>query len=316
MTFFWVLFGVASLCFFLSGIIAGYAFLSQRFNELVERYAEVRAKNDSLNKALEKKCSENDVLTKNNTALVETYSTLRKLQIYQQRKIYELQEQTIKDKEMVVQAAAFESTKAEFDEQIKKLNEENQMLSAQVNIQQRKIVEAERYREYVIKYNESLEMEKELRKQNNHLREEVKKLYSAGISLGNFGSKPLVYESKIDGSGVTTVFNRILINNVTKPGHRGAVISDEMGFVIASSSQYSEELAAISALFHYCRKIICDNIPFDTLSKITFVNNNNLLLTIAPMVINGQKVFYSGLTQGKKVIPLPVSKVTNAIIYS
>jgi len=316
MTFFWVLFGVASLCFFLSGIIAGYAFLSRRFNELVERYAEVRAKNYYLNKALEKKCSENDALLKNNTALVETYSTLRKLQIYQQRKIYELQEQTINDKEMVVQAATWQSTQAELNEQITKLNEENQKLSAQVNIQQRKIVEAERYREYVIKYNESVEMEKELRKQNIHLREEVKKLYSAGISLGNFGAKPLVYESTNDGSSITTVFNRILIENVTKPGHRGAVISDEMGFVIASSSQYSEELAAISALFHYCRKIICDNIPFDTLTKITFVNNNNLLLTIAPMVINGKKVFYSGMTQGKKAAPLPVRKVTNAIIYS
>jgi hypothetical protein len=159
-------------------------------------------------------------------------------------------------------------------------------------------------------------MENELRKQNIHLREEVRKLYSAGISLGNFGIKPLIYDSKNETSRMTDIFERILIQNVTKPGHRGAVLSDEMGFVIASSSQYAEELAAISALFHYCQRIICENIPFDTLSKITFGNNNNLLLTIAPMVINGQKVFYSGLTQGKRVVPVPVKKITNTLVYS
>lgn len=316
MTFFWLLSGVVSLCFFLFGIIAGYAFLSKRFDELVERYTDVRAKNDTLNKALEKKCSENDALTRNNASIVETFSTFRQLQISQQKKIYELQQQCLKDRELIENAATFESTKAEYDEKIIKLNHENEQLLVKVNIQQRKLIEAERYREYFIKYNESLEMENELRKQNIHLREEVRKLYSAGISLGNFGVKPLIYESKNATVRIKNVFERILIQNGTQPGHRGAVLSDDMGFVIASSSQYSEELAAISALFHYCRKIICDNIPFDTLSKITFVNNNNLLLTIAPVVINGQKVFYSGLTQGKKAVPVPSKKVSNAVVYS
>ncbi len=316
MTFFWVLSGVVSLCFFLFGVIAGYAFLAKRFDELVERYADVRVKNDTLNKALEKKCHENGALTRNNTSLVETFATFRRLQVFQQKKIYELQQQCLKDREHLANAATLESTKTEYDEKITKLKDENELLLAKVNIQQRKIIEAERYREYFIKYNESLEMENELRKQNIHLREEVRKLYSAGISLGNFGVKPLIYESKNETSGIKDAFERILIQNATKPGHRGAVLSDEMGFVIASSSEYSEELAAISALFHYCRKITCDYIPFDTLSKITFVNNNNLLLTIAPVVINGQKVFYSGLTQGKKVIPVPDRKITNAVVYS
>jgi hypothetical protein len=316
MTFFWILFGVASLCFFLSGIIAGYAFLSQRFNELVQRYEDLREKNTSLNESLEKRQNETDGLAIIHKNLADTYSTMRKLSFYQQKKIDELQKQCSRNYENLESNNVPASIKVGYEEKISNLHEENQRLLAQVNIQQRKILEAERYREYVIRYSESQEMEKELRKQNNQLREEVRRLFSAGISLGNFGVKPLVYESKIDGGGITAVFERVLLENVSKPDHRGAVLSDEMGFVIASSSQYSEELAAISALFHYCQRIICENIAFDTLSKITFVNNNNLLLTIAPMVINGQRVFYSGLTQGKKRIPVAVKKVTNAMIYS
>lgn len=316
MTFFWVLSGVVSLCFFLFGIIVVYVFFSKRFDELVDRYAYLRAKNDTLNKELEKIRSENDALTRNNASLVETFASFRKLQVFQQKKIAELQQQCLKERERLSNAATFESTKAEYDQKISKLSYENEQLFAKVNIQQRKIIEVERYREYLIKYNESLEMENELRKQNVHLREEVNKLYSAGISLGNFGVKPLIYESKNKTSGIKNVFERILTQNTSNPGHRGAVFSDEMGFVIASSSQYSEELAAISSLFHYCRKIICDNIPFDTLSKITFVNNNNLLLTMAPVEINGQKIFYAGLTQGNKVIPAPAKKITNALVYS
>jgi hypothetical protein len=89
-----------------------------------------------------------------------------------------------------------------------------------------------------------------------------------------------------------------------------------MGFVISSTSQYSEELAAISVLFHYCEKVICDNIAFNSLSKISFVNNNNLFLTIAPILVGEQKVYYSGLTQGKLTSQVANSKVTEAVIYS
>jgi hypothetical protein len=315
MTFLLIILCATCLFFFLSGMIAGYAILSGKFNDLVQLYTDLRTKTDSLNEELEKKCKENDLLIKEHTVLNENCSTLQKIFIFQKKKIMDLNQECLQYRAQIENIQISESNLTNDTEKIEYLQNENSKLTGQVNLQYRRLIESERYREYVVKFNEAQEMVMELRRQNIHLREEIKKLQSAGISLGYLGVKP--FENEGSGmNGYSSVFDKILKGHAAKQGHRGAVLSDEMGFVISSTSQYSEELAAISVLFHYCEKVICDNIAFNSLSKISFVNNNNLFLTIAPILVGEQKVYYSGLTQGKLTSQVANSKVTEAVIYS
>ena len=99
--------------------------------------------------------------------------------------------------------------------------------------------------------------------------------------------------------GKRHIFNSIADTIAARNRGNGVVISDQMGFLISSSGDNSEELAAISVLHQHCEQVINRNLTFGKVNQIVFMNNENLFLTILPLVIDGSTVYVSGLSHGK-----------------
>ncbi len=108
------------------------------------------------------------------------------------------------------------------------------------------------------------------------------------------------------------IFNSIADSLAVLNHGNGVVISDQMGFLISSSREYSEELAAISVLHQSCEKIINRNINFGNLNQIVFSNDKNLYLNIYPLHVDETTVYITGLSHSKIDYKLMLDKMLQA----
>ena len=99
--------------------------------------------------------------------------------------------------------------------------------------------------------------------------------------------------------GKRHIFNSIADSFAARNRGNGVVISDQMGFLISSSGDNAEELAAISVLHQQCEQVINRNLTFGKVNQIVFMNSENLFLTVLPLVMDGSTVYVSGLSHGK-----------------
>ena len=311
-----LLFGIIGCAFlFVSGLITGYALIRQKYQALVQKFDILKSDHESVNNKLRDIKKEYEASAKRNENIADGFETLKKKYLLQQKEIQQLSKASLEKHTIDEENYTLKSNVTRFSGQVNVLQGEIRLLKMQVDAKQKKIIELEKYRPYHGKFVELSKVAVKLHDYNLQLKKEVTALKSAASAREQFAKRktPFVLNTE---DGVTSVYNAILKSTASQKNYRGAVIADEMGFPIASSSDFSDELAGISVLYQYCDNIINKNITFNRLMKIVFVNSDNLCLTIVPLVINGQTVYYSGLSYGQMNFKSSSNKVTEAIVIN
>jgi hypothetical protein len=315
MIIFTVLISFGCVLFFAAGIIAGFALRNRRIAVLVKTNGELSETNETIGKSLEVANVNHSALVNEHRTLYDLYNQLRKNLSERDLEHRKLAEASAADREAIgdYEKAAFEY--ADKLQQLDSVQKENNVLSLQVAVQKKRIAELEDLVRQVDRFEEIAAYARELEAQNGKLRDEIAMLKSIGVKPIPFtnvqGFKTISSRNTIED-----VCKKILASTTAHRNNHGAAISDDMGFVIVASSDYADELAGISVVHHYCEKILNSNIPFGNVTKITIKNSNNLFLTVMPFIINGQMVFYSGLSQGPIEVGLPAGKVTGALVVN
>lgn len=308
---FYIGIGIGCVLLVAAGVVAGYALCARRCENLAVKLEHTR---DELAMAAAE-CTtfrkRHDTLVEECRTVHEANTTLRTMcarleqDLKEQKKAADAGFKIVSNYEM----AAFEYARTV--ERVTMLEKENRVFSMQVAVQRKRIDElngvavlAERY--------------KETRLYADACTVRIKKLEDEVHALKTQGVKPPTARTRFkDASGqgsLAQICSRILDTAALSSSNCGAVIADDMGFPIVSSSEYTDELAGVSVLHGYCSSILEKTIAFGNIARITFKNTGNMFCTIVPFVVNGQTVYYAGLSDGEMVSKKPVRAVTDAVL--
>lgn len=315
MVTFWATFLGICFLFLFSGLFFGLALRTRTCETFSKKNASLSNECASLEEKLQQQSKSYATLQESYEKLIDEFSVLRKENGRQKKEIHQLSSASIAMQSAARENNSLKSGAATYQHEINGLKSELNILSMQLSAKHDKIAELEKYRPYYDKFTELSKLTLRLRDYNTRLKQELKHLRSIGISLDHFGrnSRQMTFE-KTDNPAA--IYNAVLSSAAAHRNSRGGVISDDMGFTIASNSDFGDELAGISVLYQYCEEIINKNITFSSLSKVIFINDNDLCLTLFPLVINNQTVYFSGLSQGLIDIKPINQKVSEAIIIN
>lgn len=291
-----IIISIVCLLFFVSGCLLGSAMVSSKLNELRNRFKKMRTESDQLSEECSWLKKTHDEVLADYKNLYTYYNEIRKQCASQQNLIQQLKKdisQVRQNRHEKIQ----ESQGTEYANQI-------------ISLQQ-KVSELQKYQPFYQKYLDQISKENDLRFQLQQLKEEISRLNGI-IQKGTIVQKRLpinatVYEKSANVSGIFDSLIGLLTNQIFE---HGCVISDDMGFVVASSCDFSDELAGTSVLFQQCEKLIRRNSKFNTLARLCFVSENNLHLTIFPLTVDNLNVYCCGLS--KK--PFPQESNLNTIV--
>jgi hypothetical protein len=306
---------IGGILLFTSGLLTGNALRKRRYALLVETNDILSAGNALVERNFDEITQKHNSLVTEHRTLYDSFNLLRKNLADQEKEQQPTAQPDVTDQKVIsdYEKAAFEY--AEKIEQLTSAQKENGMLAMQIAVQKKRIADLEESMKSIGELNEITAHVKKLQTENAELRQEIDRLKSTGNNLEHSG-KPLSFKAVSTGNNIADVCNKVLESTSAHQNNRGAVIADELGFVIVASSDFADELAGISMLYHYCKKIINNNIVFGDITKITVRNADNLILTIIPFTVNGQTVYYSGLSHGKLGVDTPAGKITGAIIVN
>jgi len=298
---------------FIGGIVTGVVAGARR----TDRYR--RECNDAQDE-LDEASAECSSLRKKHAALIEeyrnvydSYNVIRKRAAQMEQELHELSQERAAERSLV---SNYE--KAAFDynarvERISMLQKENQVLSMQVAVQRKRISELEMLREQVSGYREAVAYANACSVKIRQLQSEVTRL-KRDVAPPRPTGKTVNFKAITQNGTLATVCNRILEASSKCSSIVGGVIADDMGFPIVSTSELTDELSGISVLHQYCSSILEKNIGFGNISRITFKNTGNMLCTIMPFLVNGQPVFYAGLSRTAVPVKPVTAPVTEAML--
>jgi hypothetical protein len=312
---FWSILLIICFLFLFSGLLFGFALFLQKYQRLRGKCTSLSDECDTLEQTLRKQATDYAALNEVHEKTLREFTVLKNRYIQQNSEIRQLSTASIALQSATMENFNLKSGTSAALQKIRNLKGEINILSMQLTVKQNKITELEKYRGYYEKFVELSELTLKLRDYNTRLKNEIIHLRSIGISLDHFGknSQPMVFK-KTDNPAA--IYHAVLGSTASHKNSRGSVISDDMGFTIASNSEFADELAGISVLYQYCEDIINKNIHFSKLSKVIFINDNDLCLTLFPLVINDQTVYFSGLSQGLIDIKPLSPKVSEAIVIN
>jgi hypothetical protein len=305
---------IGFVVFFLSGYLIASAISTQKQSELKNIIIKFQKQNDEL-------IVENHNLDRNLSNQLQDYNKLsgyfRKLRdayLTLQDGVKKLQIKSVKSESTTRQLATSIMQNQKNSQEIKELKSENASLKLRLQTltNQLKMGDGDKTHDYYYRYIDQLNYSEQLLLKNKALEKELLVLKNRGIVAGVIGAKQNTQlPSVVNNLNISTYLNAMVKSISSHQKHRGAVFSDEMGFVVASSSEYSDELAGLSALYTHCERIINRNIAFKNLSRVVFVDESELCLTLFPITLNNCTVYFSGLSIGQLDYEAIISKMAN-----
>lgn len=274
---------VVCLLFFISGCLLGSAMISSKLNELKNRLKKTGLLADQLREEIDWLKKTNDEVLADYRNLYTYYNDLRRQSFAQQNTIIALKAEARQLRKKPIPP--------DTESEISSLKEEIASLEKDVTIYKK-------FGAFYQKYLDQISVENDLRFQIQQLKDQLS--ISNKESLANVEDirrYPLVASVCETTENISQMFDSIIQFFSSQIFERGCVISDTMGFVVASSCEDSEEIAAISVLFEQCEEIIKRNSSFNSLARLCFINQDKLHLTVFPLLLdNGLRVFCSGLS--------------------
>lgn len=289
------------LLFFISGCLLGSAMVSSKLNELKNRYKKIRTEADQLKEECSWLKKANDEVLADYKNLYTYYNDIRKQCFAQQNLIIQFKRDLKK-----CQQPAKSNT----------LDSEKNALQEKISCLQSEVEALQKYRPFYQKYLDGITMENDLRFQIQQLKDQITNLKNIPVQTNRFASEKFPINASIyESENISKMFESLVQLFSSQIFECGCVISDDMGFVVASCCDFSDELAGISVLFQQCERLIERNTIFNNLSRLCFVDTNNMYLTVFPLIVDNLKVYCSGLSKkpfpqesGLNTIVLPINK--------
>ncbi len=136
---------------------------------------------------------------------------------------------------------------------------------------------------------------KELEAEVKELKSENAKLHSMKI-FWDAPPQPVVPVSK---EGLGQMF-QLMVNRLSESRKaRGAALADELGLMVAGTSDHAEALAGMGAVLTETNATLESMLPFGTIDHVKIVNQNELTLMMRPVTISGNDLILSTLTVGE-----------------
>ena len=272
------------LLFFISGSLFGSAMVSTKLNELKNRLK----KSSSLVDQFKEECNwlkkTNDEVLADYKNLYTSYSDLRRQCFAKQNIIIALKAEARKMQRKMIPSDT-ESVISSLKGKIASLEKD--------------VATYQKYEVFYQKYLNQITIENDLRFQIKKLKEQLSILKNLSFSIveeiRHYPPEISVCET---AENISQMFDSIVQFFSDQFFESGCVISDDMGFVVASSCENSEEIAGISVLFEYCEELVKRNSSFNSLTRLCLINQDKLHLTVFPLTLdNNLRVFCSGLSR-------------------
>lgn len=289
---------VVCLLFFISGCLLGIALVSSKLSELKNRLTKSSLMADQFKEECNWLKKTNDEVLADYSSLYTYYNDLRRQCFAQQNTIIALKTEARQLKKRAIPA-----------------DEGSEILSLKETIAslEKEVANYQKYEAYYQKYLNQISVENDLRFQIQQLKDQL------SVSMNMFSSSidkdikhyPLVASICETTENISQMFDSIVQLFCNQIFESGCVISDTMGFVIASNCENSEEIAGISVLFEQCEELIKRNSSFNNLSRLCFINQDKMHLTVFPLILdNNLRVFCSGLSRN----PFPHDLELNTVV--
>lgn len=286
---------IVCLLFFISGCLLGCAMASSKLNELKNRLQKTRTESDHLTEECNWLKKTHDEVLADYKNLYNYYNDIRRQCFAQQNIIIALKAETRQLRRKLIPAEKGPDIAA---------------LKERISTLEKEILTYQKYQPFYQKYLDQISVENELRFQIQQLKDKLS-LICDKPSLPAIGRHRPLNASVFEASGnLTRIFDSLVQLFSSQIFENGCVISDDMGFVVASSCENPEELAGISVLFEQCEDLIRRNSTFSDIARLCFVNKDNQHLTVFPLALENMRVFCSGLSQN----PFPYESGLNTIV--
>lgn len=274
---------IVCLLFFISGCLLGSAMASSKLNELKNRLQKTRTESDHLIEECNWLKKTHDEVLADYRNLYTYYNGIRRQCFAQQNMIVALKAETRQLQRKLIPPKR-ESDIAALKERITTLEKE--------------ILTYQKYQPFYQKYLDQISVENELRFQIQQLKDKLSLICDTNLSVPTIGRRQPLNASVFEASGnLARIFDSLVQLFSSQIFENGCVISDDMGFVLASSCENPEELAGISVLFDQCEEMIRRNSTFNDIARLCFVNKDNQHLTVFPLALDNMRVFCSGLSR-------------------
>lgn len=289
---------VVCLLFFISGCLLGIALVSSKLNELQNRLKKSSLITDQIKEECNWLKKTNDEVLADYKNLYTYYNDLRRQCFAQQNIIIALKAEARR----LPGKSISSDTESEFFS-----------LKEKIASLEKDVAKYQKYEAFYQKYLNQISVENDLRFQIQQLQDQLS--VSKNVSFSSIDEKIKHYPleaSVCEATGnISQMFDSIIQFFCSQVFEIGCVISDTMGFVVASNCENSEELAGISVLFEQCEEIIKRNSSFNSLERLCFVNRDKLHLTVFPLILdNHLRVFCSGLSHS----PFPHESELNTMV--
>lgn len=270
------------LLFFISGSLFGSAMVSTKLNELKNRLK----KSSSLVDQFKEECNwlkkTNDEVLADYKNLYSYYNDLRRQCFAQQNIIIALRAKT----------SQMQRKPASSDAET-----EVSVLKKKIASLKNDLATYQKYEAFYQKYLNQISIENDLRFQIQQLKDQLSIIKNGVTSIIRDTSRYPLEASVCDTENINGKFDSIVQFFSANIFESGCVISDNMGFEVASSCENSEEIAGISVLFEQCEELIRRNSSVNSLARLCFVTQDKLHLTIFPLILDDNlRVFCSGLS--------------------
>lgn len=287
---------VVCLLFFISGCLLGSALVSSKLNEVKNRLKKTRTEADQLKEEGNWLKKTHDEVLADYKNLYTYYNDIRKQCFSQQNLIIQLKTDTTNFSKAQISSS---------------LESENSTLKETIASLQQELINFQKYKPFYQKYLDQISVENDLRFQVQQLKEQIAIINDSSTSNKPVGKHYPISASIYESSeNISRMFDSLVQLFSSQIFECGCVISDDMGFVVASSCDFPEELAGISVLFQQCEGLIQRNSNFNSLSRLSFVNQNDLHLTVFPLALDNLRVYCSGLSRN----PFPQESGLNTIV--
>ncbi len=287
---------VVCLLFFISGCLLGIALVSSKLNEIRNQLKKSSLMADQFREECNWIKKTNDEVLADYKNLYTYYNDLRRQCFAQQNIIIALKAEARK--------AIGKSIPSDTESEILTLKEKIASL-------EKDVAHYQKYEDFYQKYLNQITVENNLRFQIQQLQDQLsvsKNVSSIDEQVKRYPLEVSVCET---AENISQMFDSVIKFFCSQVFEIGCVISDTMGFVVASNCENSEELAGISVLFEQCEELIKRNSSFNRLARLCFVNSDNLYLTVFPLILdNNLRVFCSGLSHN----PFPHESELNTMV--
>jgi len=275
---------VVCLLFFISGCFLGSAIISSKLNELKNRLKKTSLFADQYREECNWLKKTNDEILTDYKNLYTYYNDLRRQCFAQQNTIIALRAEAGQLQKKSISSDT-ESVIISLKEKIVTLEKD--------------LATFKKYEPFYQKYLNQITVENDLRFQIQQLKDQLSITNNMSFSPAkDIRHYPLEASMCVTSENISLMFDSIIHFFSDQIFECGCVISDELGFVVASSCDNPEEIAGISVLFDQCEDLIKRNSSFNSLARLCFINQDKLHLTVFPLILdNNLRVFCSGLSR-------------------